>query len=228
MYDNTATWNPFKGCRFNCEYCKPSFQRQSKRWGKNNCDECYNFVPHKHPERLDTSSIPSEDIIFVCGSGDISFTTVDYIRKIIDVIKEHNERCPDKTYYFQTKRPSVFNLFVDELPDNAVILTTIETNRKELSEEVSDAPSVVQRYMRFKDVDYDRKVLTIEPIMDFDLKPLINYILSIDLENVWIGYNSRPSEIELTEPSERKVKKLLEELDGRVEVKTKELRSINF
>jgi hypothetical protein len=31
MYADAKTWNPFKGCRFDCTYCVPSFQRQAKR-----------------------------------------------------------------------------------------------------------------------------------------------------------------------------------------------------
>ena len=31
MYAEAKTWNPFKGCAFDCVYCVPSFQRQAKR-----------------------------------------------------------------------------------------------------------------------------------------------------------------------------------------------------
>ena len=57
MYENTQTWNPFKGCLFNCLYCKPSFQAQAKRQ-KHKCTQCYNYVPHTHEDRL--GKIPSE------------------------------------------------------------------------------------------------------------------------------------------------------------------------
>ena len=29
MYAEAVTWNPFKGCKFDCSYCKPSFQQQA-------------------------------------------------------------------------------------------------------------------------------------------------------------------------------------------------------
>lgn len=38
-------WNPFVGCKFDCLYCRTSFQRQAKRQ-KHNCIDCYNYKPH--------------------------------------------------------------------------------------------------------------------------------------------------------------------------------------
>ena len=43
MYAETKTWNPFKGCRFECMYCGPSFRKQSKRQ-KQICDKCYRYA----------------------------------------------------------------------------------------------------------------------------------------------------------------------------------------
>lgn len=50
------TWNPVVGCSFNCKdpqgkpYCYA--RRQAKRQ-KQNCQQCYDFTPHLHPERLE-------------------------------------------------------------------------------------------------------------------------------------------------------------------------------
>lgn len=70
MYADAKTWNPFKGCRFDCTYCVPSFQLQSKRQ-KQLCDKCCKNVPYCHDDRL--AKIPSASIIFACGNADISF-----------------------------------------------------------------------------------------------------------------------------------------------------------
>ena len=70
MYANTQTWNPFKGCRFDCTYCRPSFQLQAKRQ-MHICGKCYKYEPHCHEDRL--GKIPSASIIFVAGDADISF-----------------------------------------------------------------------------------------------------------------------------------------------------------
>ena len=42
MYARAKTWNPLKGCLFNCPYCRPSFQRQAKRQ-KQCCVKCYSY-----------------------------------------------------------------------------------------------------------------------------------------------------------------------------------------
>ncbi len=44
MYAGAKTWNPFKGCQFDCTYCVPSFQRQAKRQ-LHNCQKCYGYTP---------------------------------------------------------------------------------------------------------------------------------------------------------------------------------------
>lgn len=43
MYADAKTWSPFKGCKFDCIYCVPSFQKQAKRQ-MHNCMDCYNYM----------------------------------------------------------------------------------------------------------------------------------------------------------------------------------------
>lgn len=201
MYANTKTWNPFKGCLFECVYCMPSFQRQAKRQ-KHNCIDCYKYVPHYHPERL--KNIPSSEIVFVCGNGDISFCEPDYTRQIIESIKGKNKKHPERTYYFQSKRPEYFQQFLSELPQNIVLVTTIETNRDEGYELISKAPKPSDRCRQFLNLDYPRKVVTIEPIMDFDMDIFFDWILAISPEYAWMGFNSKTESIKLPEPSMEK------------------------
>lgn len=105
MYAEAKTWNPFKGCEFDCTYCGPSFQKQSKRQ-KSLCLDCYNYKPHCHDDRI--KKIPSANIVFVCGNADISFCPPGFTHRIIDHIVQHNKRAPHKIYYFQSKRPEYF------------------------------------------------------------------------------------------------------------------------
>ena len=226
MYDDVKTWNPFKGCLFDCAYCRPSFQAQAKRQ-KHNCMDCYNFIPHEHPDRL--KKIPSADTIFVCGNSDLSFCKPNYLRQIIEAIKKHNHRRPEKTYYFQSKRPEYFKQFLNELPGNAIILTTLETNRDNDYSEISKAPVPSVRYEQLKALDYPRKVVTIEPVLDFDLKIFVDWITAIDPEYVWVGYNSRPKQVTIPEPSEEKLTAFILELKALdISFKEKDLRGIEI
>ncbi len=137
MYDKVQTWNPFKGCGFDCTYCEPTFKRQAKRQ-KQNCQECYAYKPHYHPERL--GKLPSAPTIFVCGNADLAFCEPNYIRRIIDAVRRHSARCPHKTFFFQSKQPRVFAPFLSDFPDSVILLTTLETNRDKGYDKVSEVP----------------------------------------------------------------------------------------
>jgi len=225
MYPKAKTWNPFKGCLFWCTYCGPTFQRQAKRIG-DRCKKCYRYRPHFHEERLE--NIPSSDIVFVCGSGDISFATDEQVTKIIDRIKEHLEYCPDKTFYFQSKDPKTFERFKDDLPiDNCVLLTTLETNIPyftNIYKGLEKPPGPLKRAYDFQEIDYPRKVVTVEPVMQFTTG-FPSMMARIQPEYVWLGFNSKPEKVHLCEPTEEKVQGLIRELMKRgIEVRGKELR----
>jgi len=224
MYDGTKTWNPFKGCEFDCLYCRPSFQRQAKRQ-KQRCAQCGAYVPHVHEERL--NKIPSSPIVFVAGVGDISFCDPVFFRQILASIHSRNERRPDQTYYFQSKRPAYFEPFLEELPENAVLLTTLETNRDEGYGQISQAPVPSERYRQFLELDYPRKVVTIEPVMDFDHEVFLEWIRQINPEYVYLGFNSKPKAVQLPEPSGEKLQAFMRDLNSHgIEVHLKELRGL--
>jgi len=223
MYADAKTWNFHVGCLFNCIYCRPSFQQQLKRWAKKNCEECYYYTPHPHPERL--RKIPSSKIVFVIGDGDISFCPPELVKQAIEAIKEHNKRCPHKEYYFQSKDPKCLKQYLNLLPSNAILLTTIETNRDDGYEKISKAPKPTKRFRDFLELDYPRKAVTIEPIMSFDLNIFSDWIKQIKPEYVWIGYNSRPNKIKLPEPSIEETTQLIRTLkDSGIQVREKNLR----
>lgn len=205
MYADVKTWNPFKGCKFDCEYCKPSFQLQAKRQ-KNRCTMCYNFEPHTHPDRLD--KIPSADTIFVCGNGDISFCDPKFTIEIIESIKKDNLKKRRKTFFLQSKRPTYFQQFLDKLPDNVKLITTLETNRDIGYKTISKAPVPSIRYKQFLELNYPHKILTVEPIMDFDLKEFVKMIIDLKPELVHMGVNSRHKSLQLLEPTPKKFEQL--------------------
>ncbi len=221
MYAGAQTWNPFKGCHFECAYCKPSFQGQAKRQ-LHNCRLCYEFVPHEHPDRL--SGIPNQNIVFVAGNGDISFARPDYVRQIIAAIRN---RRGHQTFYLQSKRPEYLEQFVDILPPTVAAVTTLETNRDGGYAAISKAPVPSERYRQFKALKYARKIVTIEPVMDFDEDEFADWMVQIHPEYVWLGFNSRPKQVVLPEPPYEKLSGFVDRLVAAgIEVRGKSLRGL--
>jgi len=183
--------------------------------------DCYNYVPHYHPERLDY--IPSAEIVFVCGDGDISFCSQEYTESIIQRVSRH----PMRTFYFQSKRPDYFKPFLSQFPPNVILATTLETNWDQVYHIISKAPMPSKRYEQLRRLDYPHRVVTIEPMADFDLDIFSSWIVDINPEYVWIGFNSRPKQVQMLEPSKQKVLEFVELLKAQdIEVRGKELRGL--
>jgi len=223
MYENVKTWNPFVGCRFNCVYCKPSFQRQAKRRRKW-CELCYNYEPHFHPERLDR--VPNAEVIFACAYGDFVFARSDVMEKIFSVMAKHE----NKTFYIQTKDPVCYILYQNYpntngdsiIPENVILGVTIETNIDEGYDKISKAPMPSERLEVMADSVDGRKYVTIEPILDFDIDEFVSVIKEIKPEFVYIGYDNH--NCRLPEPSLKKTLALIEELRKFTEVRLKTMR----
>lgn len=226
MYgDSVKQWNVFIGCKFSCIYCKKSFQAQMKRQmpmidkngKKRGCQDCYDYKPHFHEDRL-MDSLPNtkgDEFIWACSSGDISFAKHEWIIKILRRIKE----LPHKTFFFQTKKPSFFLYY--PFSENILLGMTLETNRDKGYDLISKAPLPSQRDS-FIYVKHPRKVITIEPILDFDLDIFQEWIRQVNPERVYIGYDTKKTK--LPEPSLHKTWELIEALEDFTVVKKKLLR----
>jgi len=198
MYKDTKTWNPFVGCSYHCSYCKPSFQKVVAWVGRmRGCLQCQNYKPHEHPERL--TRIPNERIIFVCGDADITFAKKGFMKKVFQAMKK--DRKEGRIWFVQSKNPSCLKQYLSLIPENTYLLTTLETNRDKNYNKVSNAPKPSKRYKDFLKLKWKKKIVTVEPIMDFDLDPFSKMIISIRPKGVFIGYNSHPKSVPLPEPT---------------------------
>lgn len=193
------TWNPVVGCSHNCIYCWA--RRQAKRQ-KHRCQFCYKFIPHLHLER----KVPKANLIFVCSMGDLFCDVIhnEWIEQVIGIVRQHK----DRDFLFCTKNPKRYLEF--DFPRNCLLGTTIETNKDELVEKVSQAPLPSERYKAMLDLDGSyRKFLSVEPIMEFDFDVFLGWIKDINPNLCEIGYDNYG--FNLIEPEVNKTLKLIEE-----------------
>lgn len=198
------TWNTVKGqCPHDCNYC-------------------YMKIFKLKPSRFDNQELQTDlgkgNFIFVGSSCDIWADKIPV--RWIDATIHHCVSFKDNKYLFQTKNPARFIDFMDVLPTNTVLGITLETNR--WFNEMGRAPNPIERVEVFRQNTYFPSMVTIEPIMDFDLDDLIKMIINIKPEWVNIGANSKLELCQLQEPSPEKVKQLVYNLrKNNIDVKLK-------
>ena len=202
----THTWNPIKGkCPHDCEYC------YMKRFPLN-------------PVRLDETEFNTDlgegNTIFVGSSCDMWANEIpsEWIQRIVEYI---SEKYYNNTYLFQSKNPKRFFDFDTILPDDIIFGTTLETNRKTNT----NAPEPSERVpwmWEFTDRKYNhfKRMISIEPIMDFDLVEFSMMIRNIHPDFVSIGADSQGHK--LPEPNKDKVLKFIEGIKTFTEVKLKD------
>jgi hypothetical protein len=128
-------------------------------------------------------------------------------------------------WFLQSKNPICFEKYLKFLPENTYLVTTLETNRDNGYEEISKAPKPSKRYKAFLGLKWNKKIVTVEPIMDFDLDAFVDWLASIQPKAVFIGYNSEDKAVSLPEPLKKKTWELIHTLGGiGIQVLKKEMR----
>lgn len=195
----THTWNPIRGkCPHNCYYC---YMRRFKL-GELRLEQ----------KELKTD-LGSDNYIFVGSSTDM-FAAAVPSEWIADVLI-HCNRYPNNTYLFQSKNPQRFQEFQRIFPKNTILGTTIESNR---IYKISGAPGPSDRQWHIQSDRFD-VMISIEPILDFDLDVMVNWIKDIGPKFVSIGADSKNHD--LPEPSADKIQQLIKELRTFTEVREK-------
>jgi len=198
----THTWNTVKGkCPHDCSYC------YCKKWGKQ---------PELHFDEKELKTDLGEgNFIFVGSSCDMWAETIFplWIFITVDYCKKFNNR-----YLFQTKNPARLYRMSSQLPPNIILGTTIETDR--IYPQMGEAPTPLARSLCMKEISKTNKTLvTVEPIIDFNLEFLVHLIKQCHPKWVNIGADSQNQN--LPEPSWDKVQELITELKKFTEVKEK-------
>jgi len=161
------------------------------------------------------TDLGSGNTIFVGSSCDMWAKEIS-LDRIQQILTYCGYNFASNTYVFQTKNPDRFNAFLS-WPVNSVFGVTIETNR---DTPCSKAPSPIMRKIAFENNYPFKKFVSIEPIMDFDLDILTDWIKNIKPQFVSIGADSGNNH--LPEPSSDKLKALIESLKTITEVKLKD------
>jgi len=193
----THTWNVIKGkCFHDCEYCYMKRFPQKKI---------------RFDEKEMKTDLGSGNTIFVGSSCDMFAEGLPgyWIIRILN----HTISYPDNTYLFQSKNPQRF--FDHIMPRNVILATTIETNR---DYKVSKAPSVIIRGHAMQKVR-TKKMISIEPILDFDVDIFLGMLSIIQPDFVSIGADSKGHG--LPEPDKEKLEEFITKLKKFTEVKTK-------
>ena len=215
----TRTWNPVTGCTHLCVYCwarrlAETRLRRSPRYRDG-------FVPRFNAEELRARFRPGE-LVFVSDMGDLFCDHVEdgWIRRVL----RHMARFPETHCLLLTKNPERYFDFLDEMPPNAILGATIETNRDDMYRErrISGAPLPSFRYRAMSDLAWPKKFISIEPILDFDLEEFAGWIEEIGPFMVYVGYDNYGNR--LPEPPLPKTLKLIERLERTVLVVRKALR----
>jgi protein gp37 len=170
-------------------------------------------------DKVLNENLGENNIIFV-GSGTDMFADnvpTEWIGKVLNRCHE-SEMNRENTYLFQTKNPRRLLIFYQatHLPPFSIVGTTIETNR---DSNLTAPITMLDRVLNLKLCFNFHRVITIEPIMDFDLQPFVELIKTANPKWVNIGADSKGHG--LPEPSGDKIKGLICQLELFTEVKLK-------
>ncbi len=171
--------------------------------------------PVRFDEKELKTDLGSGNTIFVGSSCDMFADDINstWVIKTLDHCRKY-----DNKYLFQSKNPSAFNGYGVSMPDDMILCTTIETNRH-YPEFMGDTPSTIARAFVMSKIpvhDTLRLHITIEPIMAFDGRPMVDLVLGSYPDQINIGADSGNNG--LPEPDKDRILWLIEELEPYTDV----------
>lgn len=211
MYDDVVTWNPLGGqCPHQCAYCSTN---RLKR---------FPVIKYKYSGELrlfsDLHKLPKKPAtIFVAAQNDLFAEAVpdSFILRVMSECQINTQH----RYFFQTKNPGRYLDFKFNIPKGSILCTTLETNRW-YDHIMGNSSRPENRAWYMKDIVGFEKHITVEPIMDFDMRGMVAMIKHCNPTRVNIGADSKGNN--LPEPSKEKILALIEALRAMdIEVKQK-------
>jgi DNA repair photolyase len=170
-----------------------------KRWGD------------LHSMRFDKREIKTNlgegNFIFVGSSCDMFADAVpmEWIQDTVEKMNAHNNR-----YLLQSKNPGRIAAYLGGILRPVTVCTTIETNRW-YPKVMRDSPRPEVRAHAMATLAGYERYVTIEPIIDFDLVPMVELIKRCEPVQVNIGADSGRNN--LSEPDLDKVIELVSKLN---------------
>jgi len=161
--------------------------------------------------------------IFVVAQSDLFADGVEF--EWIDKVLFHCLKY-DNSYMIQTKNTqNLFNYMQSKdyrriLPPDFILGTTIETDNDSHINAFSGGNLTSIRSLYLSKINHDRKYITCEPLMKFNLYNMVELVVKCKPEIVYVGFNSF-SKIKLPEPSKEEAIALIEELRKFTKVKIK-------
>jgi len=134
----------------------------------------------------------------------------------------HTRKFSKTSFLFLTKNPSRYFEFINHFGENAFLGATIETDVDDNYASISKAPPPSERIRAMTQLKWDKKFVSIEPVMTFTQR-FANAIIRMAPRIVYIGYDRYG--IGLPEPEIKDVMSLAEKLKKEgIDVKLKLIR----
>jgi hypothetical protein len=163
-------------------------------------------LPPRLDERELKTNLGSGNTIFVCSSIDLFAFNIDSLDR--DKVLKRALLFAENTYLWHTKNPWLAVRTLQER-NNFILCVTMETNRV-----YRDAMGYcLDPFERAEDISFyrGRKMIAIEPVMDFDTAQFAGLIRKCNPEQVNIGADSGHNG--LPEPPKEKLLALITELE---------------
>jgi DNA repair photolyase len=175
----------------------------------------------QNPLHLDEKELRRDlgrgEFIFVCSGCDLFYPDIpdQWIERIVDYTKIFDNR-----YLWHTKNPQRYLNWRESFGNNDALCVTIETNFH-IPEIMGNAPAPEKRANAVAAIpEKYKRMVTVEPIMKFNLKDFSYMILCAHPDQVNIGADSGNNK--LPEPTAKEIKSLIRVLERYTKVVPKD------